>query len=122
MGHNVFLTGSPGSGKTHTVNEYVAYLRAHQIEPAITASTGIAATHIGGLTIHSWSGIGIKQNLDNYSLQKIAATRYIVKRVRHARVLIIDEISMLSPQTFLMVDQVCRKIKDDSRPFGGMQV
>ncbi|MBI5124682.1 MAG: AAA family ATPase, partial [Planctomycetes bacterium] len=56
-GANVFLTGEPGSGKTHTINEYVAYLRARGIEPAITASTGISATHIGGMTIHSWSGI-----------------------------------------------------------------
>jgi Cdc6-like AAA superfamily ATPase len=64
MGHNVFLTGSPGSGKTHTVNEYVAYLRQCGVEPAITASTGISATHIGGMTIHSWSGIGIKDALD----------------------------------------------------------
>ena len=51
-GANVFLTGEPGSGKTHTVNQYVAYLRSSGIEPAITASTGIAATHIGGFTIH----------------------------------------------------------------------
>src|SRR5438045_4007160 len=56
-GANVFLTGEPGSGKTHTINRYVEYLKEHSIEPAITASTGIAATHINGMTIHSWSGI-----------------------------------------------------------------
>ncbi|TSC61344.1 MAG: putative DNA helicase/AAA ATPase, partial [Parcubacteria group bacterium Athens0416_74] len=50
-GANVFLTGEPGSGKTYVTNEYVAYLRGRGIEPAITASTGIAATHIGGMTI-----------------------------------------------------------------------
>lgn len=49
-GVNVFLTGEPGSGKTHTINEYAQYLRARRIEPAITASTGIAATHLGGTT------------------------------------------------------------------------
>ena len=54
-GVNVFLTGEPGSGKTHTINEYVTYLRDRDVEVAITASTGIAATHIGGMTIHSWS-------------------------------------------------------------------
>jgi len=47
-GANVFLTGEPGSGKTHTVNAYVRWLREHAIEPSICASTGIAATHIGG--------------------------------------------------------------------------
>ena len=51
-GANVFLTGEPGSGKTYAINEYVTYLRGCGLEPAITASTGIAATHIGGMTIH----------------------------------------------------------------------
>lgn len=97
-GANVFLTGEAGSGKTHTVNEYVTYLRTRGIEPAITASTGIAATHIGGMTIHSWSGIGIKTKLDKHDLNRIASG-YVAKRVRAAKVLIIDEVSMLSPNT-----------------------
>ncbi|KKP43252.1 MAG: AAA ATPase [Parcubacteria group bacterium GW2011_GWA2_33_14] len=122
MGHNVFLTGSPGSGKTHTINEYVDYLRSCGIEPAITASTGISATHIGGLTIHSWSGIGIKNSLDARDLKKIATTKYIVKRVKPAKVLIIDEVSMLSPQTFSMIDKVCKEIKENTEPFGGLQI
>src|SRR3990167_4626154 len=102
-GANVFLTGEPGSGKTHTVNQYIEYLRDTGIEPAITASTGIAATHIGGMTIHSWSGIGIKRTLDEYALDKIASTKYVVHRVRRARVLIVDEVSMLLPETLSMV-------------------
>src|SRR5512133_3370741 len=53
-GANVFLTGEPGSGKTYIINQYVSWLRKHSIQPGITASTGIAATHIGGMTIHSW--------------------------------------------------------------------
>ncbi|MFA6274925.1 MAG: AAA family ATPase, partial [Candidatus Paceibacterota bacterium] len=48
-GANVFLTGEPGSGKTHTINQYIAYLRENGVEPSVTASTGIAATHIGGM-------------------------------------------------------------------------
>ncbi len=121
-GANVFLTGEPGSGKTHTVNAYVAYLRAHNIEPAITASTGIAATHIHGMTIHSWSGIGIKERLSNYDLDKIASNERVAKRVMHAHVLIIDEVSMLSSATFTMVDAVCRTIRRSTKPFGGLQV
>lgn len=121
-GVNVFLTGEPGSGKTHTVNEYVAYLRARGIEPAITASTGIAATHIGGMTIHSWSGIGIKSKLDKNDLYKISSSRHISKRVRRAKVLIIDEVSMLPPAALSMIDAICRKIKESPEPFGGIQV
>ncbi|KKT26751.1 MAG: AAA ATPase [Parcubacteria group bacterium GW2011_GWA2_43_9b] len=121
-GANVFLTGEPGSGKTYLINEYVAYLRAHEIEPAITASTGIAATHIGGFTIHSWCGIGIKKQLEKRDLEKIASSGYIKKRVNRAKILIIDEISMLLPGTLVMVDAVCRKIKGSAAPFGGLQI
>lgn len=121
-GANVFLTGEPGAGKTHTINAYVEYLRAHEIEPAITASTGIAATHIGGLTIHSWSGIGIKPRLTQYDIDKIATSEYVSKRVSRTKVLIIDEVSMLSPDTLSSVDAVCREIKRSGEPFGGMQV
>ena len=121
-GANVFLTGEPGAGKTHTVNAYVNYLRACDVEPAITASTGIAATHIGGMTIHSWSGIGIRKKLDKYDLDKIASSEYIVKRVHRTHVLIIDEISMLSVNMLDMVDMVSREIKQNSQPFGGIQI
>lgn len=120
-GANVFLTGEPGAGKTHTINAYVAYLRMQGIEPAITASTGIAATHIGGMTIHSWAGIGIQNTLDKYTIDKIASTEYVVKRILKNTVLIIDEISMLSPNTLDMVDAVCREVKQVQKPFGGMQ-
>jgi ATP-dependent exoDNAse (exonuclease V) alpha subunit len=121
-GANVFLTGEPGAGKTHTINTFVNYLRSCDVEPAITASTGIAATHIGGMTIHSWSGIGIRTKLDKYDLDKIASSEYISKRVRRTRVLIIDEISMLSTNMLDMVDMVCREIKQKSEPFGGIQI
>jgi hypothetical protein len=121
-GANVFLTGEPGAGKTYTINKYVDYLREHEINHAITASTGIAATHIGGVTIHSWSGIGIKETLNKYDLDKIATSEYICRRVRKTKVLIIDEISMLRAETLSMIDAVCREIKQNSEPFGGMQV
>lgn len=121
-GGNVFLTGEPGAGKTHTINTYVAYLRARGVEPAITASTGIAATHIGGMTIHSWSGIGIKDRLMPQDLDRISTTEYVVKRVARTSVLIIDEISMLDANTLDMVDAVCREIRHNETPFGGLQV
>lgn len=121
-GANVFLTGEPGAGKTHTISEYAAYLRGRGIEPSITASTGIAATHIGGMTIHSWSGIGVRERLNEYDLDKISSSEYVVKRVRRAKVLIIDEVSMLSAETLSMVDAVCREIRRNSMPFGGLQI
>src|SRR3989338_579773 len=121
-GANVFLTGEPGAGKTHTINEYAAYLRARDIEPAVTASTGIPATHLGGMTIHSWSGIGIKYKLDKRDLYNIATNKYITRRVQPDKVLIIDEVSLLSQGTLAMVDAVCRMIKQNAESFGGLQV
>jgi len=121
-GANVFLTGEPGSGKSHTINQYVTYLREQKIEPAITASTGIAATHIGGQTIHSWSGIGIRTFLSSRDLDSLATNEYLVKRVAKTKVLIIDEVSMLTPETITMIEAVCREIKRNDEPFGGMQI
>ena len=121
-GANVFLTGEPGAGKTFTINKFVSYLRERGIDPAITASTGIAATHIGGMTIHSWSGIGIKETLTSYDIDRIASSEYINKRISKTRVLIIDEVSMLRAETLAMIDAVCREIKQNPEPFGGMQV
>lgn len=122
IGKNVFLTGEPGSGKTHVANLFIAWLRARGVEPAITASTGIAATHIGGLTVHSWSGIGIKERLTRQDLRKIVENRRVAERVRNAKVLIIDEISMLAAGTLEMIESVCRSVRSDGRPFGGLQV
>ena len=121
-GANVFLTGEPGSGKTHSVNRFVEYLREHDIEPAITASTGIAATHIGGMTIHSWSGIGIKKVLLEEDLDKLGTNERLSKRVSRAKVLIIDEISMLDSMTLSAVDMACKTLRRSDEPFGGLQV
>ena len=120
-GANVFLTGEPGSGKTHTVNAYVAWLRSHGIEPAITASTGIAATHVGGMTIHSWSGIGINERMTPELLDAIASKEHVAKRLQKAKVLIIDEVSMLSGEVLAMVDAVLKEVRHSELPMGGIQ-
>lgn len=120
-GANVFLTGEPGAGKTHTSNQYIAYCKQHNIDVAITASTGIAATHSGGITIHSWSGIGIKNQLSKYDIDAIASREYITKRINRAKVLIIDEVSMLNAAMLDMVSDVCKAVKNSEEAFGGLQ-
>ncbi len=125
-GLNVFLTGEPGSGKTHTINRYVAWLRERGIEPAVTASTGIAATHINGMTIHSWSGIGIKRSVSDFDIEIIQSREKTARRIIEAKVLIIDEISMLDAATLESVDRVLRTLRRrplmPEQPFGGLQV
>lgn len=121
-GANVFLTGEPGSGKSYTINQYVTYLKEHGISHAITASTGIAATHIGGMTIHSWSGVGIRDRLSEYELDMLAQKEYVVKRIQKTSVLIIDEISMLSNTMLDTIDSVCRAVRGKDESFGGLQI
>jgi ATP-dependent exoDNAse (exonuclease V) alpha subunit len=62
---------------------------------AVTASTGIAATHMNGMTIHTWSGIGIKDSLDDDDLTWMFERKYLRDNLEKAEVLIIDEVSML---------------------------
>lgn len=121
-GANVFLTGEPGAGKTHVINQYIAWLDAAKIPVAVTASTGIAATHIGGMTIHSWSGIGARDQLTAYDLDQITSREAVVKRINKAKVLIIDEISMLSGGQLSMVETICRTVRSSGEAFGGLQV
>lgn len=121
-GANVFLTGEPGAGKTYVLNQYIEYLKDHAISVAVTASTGIAATHIGGVTIHSWTGMGVKKNLTPQELDSLEGKQYLWKRFDTTKVLIIDEISMLSSDQFDTVDQICRAFKRNTKPFGGMQI
>jgi hypothetical protein len=121
-GASVFLTGEPGSGKTHTVSRYLRALKQAGIDYAYTASTGIAATQGHGVTIHAWSGIGVRDALSPRDLDAIASNRRIANRVAKTRVLVIDEISMLPARSLALVDAVCRHIKDPAAPFGGMQI
>ncbi len=121
-GANVYLTGEPGSGKTHTINEFIGWLRESGVEPSVTAATGIAATHVAGMTLHSWSGIGISESLSRADVDRIAGKEHIAKRIAKAKVLIIEEISMLSAATFEMADAVCREVRRVDKPFGGLTV
>lgn len=122
-GANVFLTGAAGSGKTFVLNEYIKYLKENNVDVGITASTGIAATHMGGVTIHSWIGMGIKDRLTNTDVDEIVEKHYLKNRLKNVSVLIIDEISMLHHFRLDMVDKILRRAKQNSKEiFGGIQV
>ncbi|NYR10694.1 AAA family ATPase [Psychrobacter sp. BI730] len=121
-GQNVFLTGSAGSGKTYTLNQYIDYLRARRVPVAVTASTGIAATHMNGTTIHSWSGIGIKDELSDRDLSTLSRKQFLADRLKDTAVLVIDEISMLHAKQLNLVSQVLKHIRKNDKAFGGIQV
>ena len=120
-GQNVFLTGSAGTGKTYVLNQYIKYLKERKVPVAVTASTGIAATHINGMTIHAWAGIGIKDNLTSSQLRALKTKKYLEKKLDKVEVLIIDEISMLHQNQLKLVDEVLKYFKMNQLPFGGIQ-
>lgn len=119
-GANVFLTGAPGAGKTYVLSEFIHQARADGASVAVTASTGIAATHVNGQTIHSWSGVGVATSLTASLLKTIKTRRR--RNIQATDVLVIDEVSMMHAWLFDMVDRVCREVRRDPRPFGGIQV
>lgn len=122
MGKNIFLTGAAGSGKTYLLNQYINYLKENNVAVAVTASTGIAATHLQGTTLHSWSGIGVRDNLTQKDLEKLLTTDRIKRNYKKTKVLIIDEISMLHKHQLDMVDTIARYILNCDHAFGGMQI
>ncbi|PCI29963.1 helicase [Candidatus Wolfebacteria bacterium] len=121
-GRNIYLTGAAGSGKTYVLNQYVKHLKERGVVVAVTASTGIAATHLGGMTIHSWSGIGIKDDLSEYDIELLVQKEHLWKRYDKTKVLVIDEISMIHPRMFDALNRLAQSMKGSSKPFGGMQV
>ncbi len=125
-GENTFLTGPAGSGKSHNVRDFLKrYSDTH-----VTASTGVAALNVGGMTVHRWSGMMLGpakgQDFEKFYAQLARDAKPNVRaafnRVRGCKRLVIDEISMLSGSAFDYLDFHCRKIRDDKRPFGGIQV
>lgn len=122
MGHSAYITGAAGSGKTYLLNEFIRCLKERRTRVGITASTGIASTHLGGFTIHSWAGIGITRTASNSEVGTIASNRRVAKRFTKTNVLIIDEISMLDADRLSLINRVAKAARGNSKPFGGMQV
>lgn len=119
---NIFLTGAPGAGKTYLLNEFIEECDSIGRRIAITASTGIAASHIGGTTIHSWSGLGIADELTKDDLRRYENNNSVRKRYNKTDVLVIDEISMLHGFRLDMINTLAKHLRKNEQPFGGMQV
>jgi ATP-dependent exoDNAse (exonuclease V) alpha subunit len=121
-GNNVYLTGSAGSGKTFVLSQYLLYLKQQGVKVGVTASTGVASTQLSGMTIHAWSGLGVREKVDDHDISELVKRKYLIKRYEKTQVLIIDEVSMLSSKTLEGIDTLCRAFKDSNLPFGGMQI
>ncbi|HEY5667977.1 MAG TPA: AAA family ATPase, partial [Candidatus Saccharimonadales bacterium] len=119
-GKSVLLTGAAGAGKTYVLNKFIKRARKAGKNVAVTATTGLAATHLNGTTIHAWSGIGVQSFFDKHMMKSMGKTRQDL--IKKANVLVIDEISMLHDYRLDMVDEVLRFVRDNRDPFGGVQV
>ena len=119
-GRSALLTGAAGTGKTYLLNTFIAQARKRGKKVSVTATTGLAATHLGGNTIHSWSGIGVNDYLPNNFFERLSKTRRDV--ISKTDVLIIDEISMLHDFRLDMIDKVLRTVRENDQPFGGIQL
>ena len=120
-GKSALLTGPAGTGKTFVLNQFIRASKDEGKYVSVTATTGLAATHLGGTTIHAWTGIGVLDYLPDRFVDHIAKGRREI--IEKTDILIIDEISMLHDYRLDMVDEVCRLVrKAPDVPFGGIQV
>jgi ATP-dependent DNA helicase PIF1 len=126
QGASVFFTGSAGTGKSVLMREIIRQLRErYKKEPdrvAVTASTGLAACNIGGVTLHSFAGIGLGKEDAPELIRKIKRNTKSKTRWQRTKVLIIDEVSMVDGVLFDKLEQIARSIRCSGRPFGGLQL
>lgn len=122
----MFYTGSAGTGKSVLLREIIRVLRKRYSKTpdaiAVTASTGIAACNIGGVTIHSFAGIGIGVDSAEQLTTRIRKNKKAMSRWLRTKVLIIDEVSMVDGDLFDKLAQIGSALRKDPRPFGGIQV
>jgi len=119
--NNLFLTGSAGTGKSFTLKAIINYLNDNKIYFGVTALTGCAAVLINGQTIHSFLYLGISRNLDDI-YNNICKFKNNLIKIRNLQTLIIDEISMMDEELFILINQLLIKIKNNQKPFGGIQM
>ena len=125
-GFNIFITGPGGSGKSHVINFFVEYYKNNYEDDEnklyVTSSTGLSSLLINGITINQYSGIGIGDKEIDYYVKKISKNKKTRERWRNTKILIIDEVSMISSDIFEKLDIIGQKIRKNGKPFGGIQI
>lgn len=118
-GKNVCLTGPAGTGKSFTINEFIANTKK---EIAITSTTGVSAILINGRTLHSWAGIGLGEEEERMLLLRVKKNSKARQRIQKAETLIIDEVSQLDAELFDKLEYIFRAVRCNSEIFGGIQI
>lgn len=121
--NNVFITGPAGCGKSYLVREIVRWAHENDKHIGVTASTGAAAILLGGLTIHSFLGIGLaRASAKDLAGKTLRYGKHVAKRIARLEMLIIDEISMIGDELFDKISEYMQILRKDPRPFGGVQM
>lgn len=122
-GHNLFLSGRAGTGKSFLLHHILRVLyKKHPGGVFVTASTGIAACHIRGTTLHRFSGVGMGKGSYAAIRTRVLRSKQAVKRWGKAKTLIVDEISMVPAALWDVLDRLGRELRGCDAPFGGIQV
>ena len=123
-GTNIFMTGPGGCGKSFLIK----YIHDHAMQQnkriKVCAMTGCAAILLGckAKTLHSWAGVGLAKGEHNKIITRISMNKYKSKLWRTTDILVVDEVSMLSKSLFELLDQLGKRIRKNSKPFGGIQL
>ena len=120
-GVNVFLTGQGGTGKSYTVKQFISWAK-NKKRLSVTGSTGMAALNIQGMTLHSWSGMGIDSVLNSELEARLVDNKNLNRRLKTVEVLIIDEISMLHSKQLELLNQILKFVRKSTKAFGGIQI
>ena len=120
-GENVFVTGCGGTGKTELIKIFSKNYKLTK-NLAVTSTTGTSSLLINGTTMHSYLGIGFGDTSTEHLVNRIYSRKYLIKRWNDLEILIIDEISMLKPDLFDKIEHIARIIKNNTKPFGGIQI
>ena len=123
-GESIFLTGPGGTGKSHLIGLLAERLPALGKTHAITALTGCAAILLGNgaKTFHSWAGIGLGKDPAEKLIATINKFSPVKKRWKKTEVLIIDEISMMTPELLELIDKIAKGVRGNTKPMGGIQM
>jgi ATP-dependent DNA helicase PIF1 len=119
-GANTLLTGPGGTGKSFTLD---LLRKEWGTRLSVAATTGIAALNVGGLTIHSWAGLGLGTDTARHIAHRLMEQKgKAYDKIISARRLAIDEVSMMSADLLTLLDQVLRLVRRTDAPFGGIQM
>jgi len=129
-GKNIFLTGAGGTGKSHTIRAIIGWSISAGVRVAVTAMTGCAAlllnndSPIKAKTLHSWAGVGLAKGLPHELAESVKRNKYAARRWANVQLLIVDEVSMMTPGFLEKLDMVARRVRKNQseKRFGGLQI